>query len=112
MPPTSLFVRPTRCGLIRFKRRIYGIAPAALCERRGGLASVFGESTFGVFSFGSLWRCAAVEVSVLREGLVCDVREFAYKGADLAGAVFGPALFDGLLPLRLCVDAEFVDCHL
>lgn len=36
MPPTSLFVQPTRCGLIRFYRRIYGIAPASLCERRGG----------------------------------------------------------------------------
>ena len=35
MPPTSLFVQPTRCGLIRFYRRIYGIAPIALCERRG-----------------------------------------------------------------------------
>lgn len=32
MPPTSLFVRPSRCGLIRFYRRIYGIAPIALAS--------------------------------------------------------------------------------
>lgn len=36
MPPISLFSRPTRCGLIRFYRRIYEAAPVTLYERRGG----------------------------------------------------------------------------
>ena len=59
MPPTSLFVQPTRCGLIRFYRRIYGIAPASLCERRGGFQLSLSANALAMYvmvSFSS-WVC-------------------------------------------------------